>query len=205
MRSFRHWTPRYLVDRVTLMIHERWHKDAPWLTPASVRVLESWLRPEDRGLEWGSGRSTLWIARRIKWLVSVEHDEAWSGRVRAWISEHGIKNVEHRFCSDELSYLAVADEIPPGSLDFVLVDGIARDRCALIALSRLRPGGLLVIDNANWYLPCDSRAPGSCRSIPDAASHLWANFFAQTHDWRRIWTTNGITDTALFVKPGLPA
>lgn len=203
MRSFRHWTPSYLIDRLRLMCYERWHPEAPWLTAASVRILESWLRSEDCGLEWGSGRSTLWFARRVKGLISIENDETWYHLVRSRMSEQGVQNVDLRFCPGDASYLAVAGELPPESLDFALVDGLARDRCALTALACLRPGGLLVLDNANWFLPCDSRAPNSRRPGEGPASALWARFLAQTHVWRRIWTTNGVTDTALFVKPVL--
>jgi predicted O-methyltransferase YrrM len=202
VRSFRHWTPRYLIDRIALMAYERQNPEAPWLTATSVRILESWLRPEDRGLEWGSGRSTLWIAKRVKTLISIEHDEAWYRRVLARISEQRVENVDYRYRSDELSYLETTKDIPAASLDFVLVDGIARDHCALIAIDCLRPGGLLIVDNGNWYLPCESRAPGSRRAASGAASVLWAKFLIRTHDWRRIWTTNGVTATVLLMKPG---
>src|SRR5262245_22200031 len=186
------------------MAHERRNPEAPWLTAASVHILESWLRPEDRGLEWGSGRSTPWIAKRVKALISIEHDETWYRRVLSQMSEHRVENVDYRYRPDEPSYLETTRDISAGSLDFVLVDGIARDHCVLIAVDCLRPGGLLIVDNGNWYLPCDSRAPGSRRAVGGAASALWAKFLMGTHGWRRIWTTNGVTDTVLFVKPGLP-
>jgi predicted O-methyltransferase YrrM len=42
---------------------------------------------------------------------------------------------------------------PDASLDFVVVDGWYRPVCARAALSKLKPGGLLLIDNTDWKDP----------------------------------------------------
>src|SRR5262245_60383266 len=105
MRSFRHWTPRYLINRAARIAYEYRHPEAPWLTATSVQVLESWLRPEDRGLEWGSGRSTLWLGMRLKALMSIEHDQVWYSRTRSELAARELRNVDLRFCPDDASYL----------------------------------------------------------------------------------------------------
>jgi hypothetical protein len=56
--------------------------DAPWLAESAVLLLDSWLKPTDVELEWGSGRSTIWLARRMKRLTSVESDKTWFEMVR---------------------------------------------------------------------------------------------------------------------------
>lgn len=202
MRSIRHWTPRYVVDRLRQLAYQRWHPEAPWLTRDMIELLGPRLTRAHRGLEWGAGRSTLWLAARLGSLVSVEHDETYYGRVRAQLEHRSLRNVELRCCPAETDYVAVADSLPPASLDFVLVDGVARDRCALAALPRLKPGALLVVDNINWYLPCASRAPNSRRPQDGPASDAWGRFAEQVKGWECVWTTNGVTDTALWVKPG---
>jgi Methyltransferase domain len=199
-RRFGHWTPRYIADRLALMAWQRRHPDAPWLTAVAVGILESWLRDTDVGLEWGSGRSTLWFGRRVRHLVSIEHAKVWHDRVSSWIARAGFTNVDHRLHCTERDYVAAVECLAPAGLDFVLVDGVFRDRCAIAAVSRLRPGGILVLDNANLYLPCRSRAPGSRAIEQGPASTGWELFQRQVRSWRRIWTTNGIWDTAIFVK-----
>lgn len=89
MRSFRHWTPRYIWNRLALMADERRHPDAPWLTRTMVEILETWLRPGDVGLEFGSGRSTIWFARRVGHLTSVEHHPGWYAKVKQNLHELG--------------------------------------------------------------------------------------------------------------------
>jgi hypothetical protein len=204
-RRFGHWTPRYIADRLALMAWQRRHPDAPWLTAVAVGILESWLRDTDVGLEWGSGRSTLWLGPRVKRLVSIEHAEAWHDRVASSIARAGSRNIDHRLHRTERDYVGAIECLAPAGLDFVLVDGVFRDRCAVAAVSRLRPGGILVLDNANLYLPCRSRAPGSRAIEQGPASAGWGLFQRQVQSWRRIWTTNGIWDTALFVKGSDPA
>ncbi len=212
MRSFKHWTLRYIVDRLAVMRYEHNHPDAPWLTRSMVEILVEWLHPDDTGLEFGSGRSTVWFAKRVAHLTSVEHDPGWYSTVTERLRQAGITDrVDYRLCEDgstereTLEYVAVAKQIAPGILDFCLVDGMARDHCALAILEKIKPGGALIIDNINWYLPRESKTPvPKSRGIEDGyASEQWEKFAQAVKDWRCIWTTSGITDTALWVKPVL--
>jgi len=201
MRKFRHWTPRYIYDRLGLMFYQRRHPNAPWLSRAMVEILGNWLKPGDRGLEWGSGRSTIWFAERAGYLVSVEHNPGWYQRVTAELKRKGLQNVEYHLCEEPRQYCSVAEKFPLGSFDFVLVDGEERDQCALAAISLVKPGGIVVVDNCNWYLPKDSRSPYSRKPCEGAYTEDWAVFWKQVEDWRHVWTTNGVFDTGLWVKP----
>jgi hypothetical protein len=201
LRGLRHWTPRYIFDRLAWMLYERRHPDSPWLHQAIVQILGCWLKPDDRGLEWGSGRSTIWFAQRVGFLPSIEHDPFWYSKICAELEKKGLRNVEYHLCPDEAEYRAVCDRFPPESLDFCLVDGLARDFCALSAVSLLKPGGILVVDNCNWYLPTDSRSPCSRRSKDGPLTDDWGLYMRTVVDWRYIWTSNGVFDTALWVKP----
>jgi predicted O-methyltransferase YrrM len=165
--KMRHRTPRYVYHRVRLALYERAHPDDPWLTPRAIRLLESLLRPVDRGLEFGSGRSTVWFAGRVAELTSVEHDQRWYESVSATLRQRGLGNVDYILTpqdrptelGDRSAYARVALAFADESLDFALVDGAYRDHTAKFVLPKIKPGGLLIIDNVNWYLPSRSRAP----------------------------------------------
>ena len=165
-----------------------------------IEVLGSWLRPQHKGLEWGSGRSTLWFAQRVNHLISIEHDESWYRRIDSQLMVTKLGNVDYRLCRNPREYVSCVEQLPRAQLDFVLIDGNSRDRCALAAIPLLKIGGIHIIDNCNWFLPNDSRAPDSRRAGQGAASHDWELFLQRVCTWRRIWTTNGVTDTALWVK-----
>jgi len=209
MRTFRHWTPRYLISRVVEKQYRRTHPDLPWLTQTANRMLDTLILPPDQGLEFGSGRSTLWFANRVNHLTSVEHNPEWYARVSTWLTEKSYQNVDYRLCpgkdhamnrNDLPEYVQIVKDLPGNSLEFVLVDGIFRDACALLALEKLKPGGFLIIDNANLYLPSRSCSPNSRTEQNGPASRLWEQFILQTKDWRKIWTSNGVSDTAFFFK-----
>ena len=208
-RSFKHWTPRYVSDRLRNILYIRRYPDRPWITRTAYDVLDSYLRKTDVGLEFGSGRSTVWFAKRVARLTSVESDPGWHQRVTSQLAAANISNVEsHLFPGPEVpgkghesDYANVAQRFAPSSLDFVLVDGLYRDACALLSLDKVRPGGLLIIDNVNWFLPSASRAPASIRSESELRDENWKTLHRILSSWRRIWTTDGVTDTAIFIKP----
>ena len=213
MRPSQLLRPRYVADRVRLAVHQRLHPDAPWLTAEATAMLEAWLQPSHVGVEWGSGRSTRWFARRVRHLTSVEHHPQWHALVSAELAEDGLTNVDDRLlpCEPERvetpewiatmfasPYVRVADAFAPRSLDFALVDGMYRSACALAVLPKLRSGALLIVDNVNWFLPSASRAPSS-RSTSDAPlSPTWAEFAETTRGWPLRWTQNGVADTAIW-------
>jgi predicted O-methyltransferase YrrM len=194
-RVLGHRTPRYLYNRTRQLIYERGHADAPWLTPAAIGLLESLLRPADRGVEFGSGRSTAWFARRVAALTSVEHDERWYETVTATLRARGLRNVDYILAPGDQP-VERGDE----SIDFALVDGHYRDYSAKFILPKIKPGGMLIIDNVNWYLPCQSKAPNSRTAALGPQTPVWGEVAAELAGWRSIWTSSGVWDTAIFIK-----
>jgi predicted O-methyltransferase YrrM len=213
-RTLRHWTPRYVSARARQAFYQRAHPDAPWLTPEAIRLLGSMLRPSDIGAEFGSGRSTLWLARRCAHLISVEHDQVWHAKVSEVLAGQGIRNVDYRCHSEDESdqagevsdYVQAARLLGDESIDFALVDGLYRDYVTLVVLPKIKPGGMLIIDNVNWFLPSLTRSPNSRRPSQVPATAAWEQVAAELAGWRRIWTSSGVWDTAIFVKaPGATA
>lgn len=184
--------PLYLARRLQNWIYEQRHPDHPWLAPAAIAWLDQHLRPDMRGWEWGSGRSTLWFARRLASLTSIESDVTWFEQVRSMVS--GLSNVDLRHIPLEhreaetyaLDYAvlpanaaAIVSE-PDASLDFVVVDGWYRPVCARAALSKLKPGGLLLIDNTDWKDPPHVHVPKDWPLV-----HQSRNVMTQTSIWRK--------------------
>ena len=216
MISIRLLKPRYVADRVRLAMHQRLHPDAPWLTAEATEALERWLQPHHAGIEWGSGRSTVWFARRVNRLLSVEHHPGWHRSVSAQLAASGLTNVDYRLypCEPERietdewiaqmfasDYVRAVDRFADGTLDFALVDGMYRSVCALSVIPKLRRGGLLIVDNVNWFLPSRSRAPSSRGATDTALSPTWERFEAAVGGWPLRWTENGVADTAIWTVP----
>ena len=86
-------------------------------------------------------------------------------------------------------------------LDFILVDGKLRDKCSLKGMQLLKEGGFLIIDNINRYVPNKSQSPDSLGYLDKCATTDWEEFYNLTIGWQKIWTSDGITDTAIYLKP----
>ncbi len=205
--------PPYLWRYLVQQAFQRQHPEAPVIVANAVIILGNWLRPTDRGLEWGSGRSTTWLATRVAHLLAVEHDPAWHARVQGELESRELAaKVDYRLIeapADQMAeprehpYAGVADEIEDGTLDFILVDGQMRLRCAERALAKLKPGGLLVLDGANRYLP--NRFEGGFTTIQhtrtEPLNQDWQSLLERLRDWRAMNTSDGLWDTRFWIKP----
>ena len=119
----------------------------PWISYDAAKVISNFLDPSKTVLEFGSGMSTLWYARQVGKVVSVESNRQWYDRMKDIISERGINNIEYRFAKNEDEYCL----IPEGhdGFDFIMVDGSFRDSCTKNALAHLKPGGMYYLDNSD--------------------------------------------------------
>lgn len=146
----------------------------------SSNLLNKW--PDPRSVfEWGSGGSTIFFQEmRIPDLVSIEHDKEWYDRVdkRLRMSK-GLFSAKYHFIpyetpeigpdkanpahyksgSTELGlvnfkkYASVIDQY--GKFDLILIDGMARASCLYHAISHVKEGGCIVLDNVgdrSYYL-----------------------------------------------------
>lgn len=133
---------------------DREARPLPWWTYPAIFWLDSALTGTERVVEFGAGHSTLWLARRVRDVTSIEHDERWS---RA-IARRAPANVTvlHRRSAGDLvdapdgdAYVSVLDELADRSVDLLVIDGMARRRCLLAAPRLLRPGGIALLDNSD--------------------------------------------------------
>lgn len=157
--------------------------DLPWWTYQSIDVVDGFLRGHAAGarvFEYGSGASTLWLARRCASVDAVEHDAAWAARVRQLVaSADGLRCTPTLHVPDVPAsaaptvasgapsgqgldfdgYVRTIDEVD-GEFDLVLVDGRARGAALLHALDRVAPHGLVLLDDAQRprYLPAVEEA-----------------------------------------------
>jgi hypothetical protein len=199
--------PRYLLDRARVRRTARARPPRPWITQHAHDLLDQWLRPTDVGIEFGAGGTTTFFARRVGRVHSVEGFDHWHAPLAARLRDEGVRNVSLVLASSEVlgyqsdahrtAYVEAHPHLEPGSLDFAFVDGEYRDACALRAIELLRPGGLLVLDNAEIYLPSETRSPWRT-DVP--VTSRWERFVKETATWRSLWTTNGVWDTAFWVK-----
>ena len=165
--------------------------DLPWITPGSTYMLEelmcgevpwtmkdknsanydwsSWQSPRKKSdlkvLEFGSGGSTVFFARRCKSVLSFEYNEAWVKRLTKHMKDKGLNNATIINCGDGEGMLNHVDKLQDGSFDVLMVDNdwkiIPRDDLLFKSISKLnKEKAIIVLDNY-----------GSPACFP--VTHLW--------------------------------
>jgi hypothetical protein len=201
-RPRRNWSPSYVSHRLARAAWETTHPGRPWLTRDAVRFLERWLKASDLLVEFGSGRSTRWFAERVRRQISIESDPHWHRKVQVMLSDAQRTNVELLLEGGDASAYVGRVDVALGSdrADAILVDGVHRDHAALWAVDHLRPDGLLMIDNANWFFPSTSKGPASIAPSGEPLNQVWAQVWKRLASWRLVWMNDGISET-LFCFP----
>lgn len=205
MKIKKYHTFKYLISRIQQYYYQFKNPQAPWLTPLSIRLLNQLIKETDIGFEFGSGRSTNWFAKRCNILYSIEHNSEWyeacliTNKDQKNIKQH-LRSIDSDF-PFESPYLKDIREINSESIDFVLNDGKIRGCVSLCAIPKLKSGGILIIDNAERYLVNNYHLPESIKFDFSKMSDEWKHFLSLTLDWRRIWTTDGISSTLIMFKP----
>ena len=135
----------------------------PWWSFGAVDAVARFIRPEMKVFEFGSGGSSIFLARRTKHVVCVEDSELWTDLVQGEAETQGLGNLEvvakpfdfqkaDNF--NDSSYLrALGDRL----YDIIVVDGQedmvqVRPECFWKAESCIKPGGLIVLDDS-WRYP----------------------------------------------------
>ena len=121
----------------------------PWLTYPAIWFLESIDMGGLTVFEYGAGSSSLFWARcGASHVRSVENDPEWVARVKQTNPSADIILETSRQLYPDV--ILRTDE----RWDIILVDGVNdpgdRYNCACAALNRIKPGGLIVLDDSNW-------------------------------------------------------
>ena len=160
-----HWA--YSLTRVHDSI-ELAKLDVPWWTYGAIDTVEAWMadRPRPpRVFEYGSGASTVWLARRAREVHSVEHHRDFADHLCPLLKGIGhvtLQVVEPRQTRgrpavgsgkegyqglDFTEYVASIQAVG-GEFDLIVIDGRARATCLPVARAHIVPDGLIVFDNS---------------------------------------------------------
>lgn len=127
----------------------------PWVTYSFIDFIKPRLTKELSIFEYGSGNSTLFYAKHVKNVVSVEHDEAWFNK----IVKKKAANAEMIFTAlekgGEYSKKAV---LLDQKFDVIIVDGRDRVNCCKNSIDALAPNGVLILDDSEREVYQEARS-----------------------------------------------
>lgn len=144
--------------------HSTTEMELPWFSFSAIRYLERKLTGSEVVYEYGGGGSTLFFARRVRRVVTVENDQEWLDELDGRLAARGLKNVELIHASADFSDPASFAEsdfalaLPSDPADVVLIDSYdvspphpLRPKLFPYAEERVKPGGMVVLDDSSRY------------------------------------------------------
>jgi hypothetical protein len=113
--------------------------------PVAARLLR------EQGVRVRGGKLHALVGARSRRVVSVESSPDWAWKVSRQADALPVEIVE---ATGRNEYVLALE----GVFDVIVIDCDWRGACAERALAALAPGGLIVLDNADWY-------PGTCAML----------------------------------------
>lgn len=198
------YAPRWLHSM--LPGHSPLFDEVPWITFRAIDWLDDYLKPDMSVFEYGAGGSTLYLTKRVRNVVSVEHDEGFYHLVKKILGQRANHNCQLMLHTPEpceessrayasyqvkykgmcfQSYVKAIDSYPDQSFDLVLVDGRARMACFKQALAKIKPGGAIMLDNSDRPAYAQAgRLMGDTPHLDLAGLTPWNLEVSQTSVWQ---------------------
>lgn len=122
----------------------------PWMTYPAIEFLEKNLNKNQVIFEFGCGASTLFFAKRVKKVVSLETNPRWEKIVKKMTVDCRLTTVDITLMPDGLennSYENFAKNCGE-KFDFIIVDSLKRFECAKNSINALKSGGSIILDDS---------------------------------------------------------
>lgn len=121
-------------------------KELPWYTYPAIEFLNQLDFSEKSVFEYGSGNSSIFWADRAKAVISIEDDEKW----HAIISKKLRNNQKVFLLQNREEYINFIEKTKE-KFDIIIIDAKYRLDCAKKSIEFLKDGGIIIIDNSDWY------------------------------------------------------
>lgn len=119
----------------------------PWMNYSAIAFLDGRLNKSMSLFEYGSGYSTLYWANKVGSVTSVEYNESWYEEIKK--SKPGNVQLIYQEIEPNGKYCRTINNYAGGEYDIVVVDGRKRVECAQMALSKISPSGVIILDDAH--------------------------------------------------------
>ncbi|OFW86454.1 MAG: hypothetical protein A2794_01515 [Alphaproteobacteria bacterium RIFCSPHIGHO2_01_FULL_40_8] len=119
----------------------------PWMTYPAIEFLQKNLTKNHEVFEFGCGASTLFFAKRVKKIVSLETEKRWFEIIKEKLQE---KNTELNLMQNGLTNSAYENFAKncQQKFDFIIIDSLKRFECATNSIHALKPGGTIILDDS---------------------------------------------------------
>jgi hypothetical protein len=148
--------------------------DFPYFTKNATEWLNKFLTPQMKVFEWGSGSSTIFFAKRVSQIFSIEYNKTWASKMKWYMWLKDVKNCQLFYVPSEKNqmkgdiknlsecrstspthqdetyrnYVNKITKFQTDYFDIIVVDGRARPSCLVLARKYVRVGGYIILDDS---------------------------------------------------------
>jgi hypothetical protein len=117
----------------------------PWMTYSAMSFLEKRINGNMSVFEYGCGNSTLWWARRVKKVVSCEHDRTWYEKIKELIPVNvALYHIDLEYGGAYSKKVSEYSE----TFDIIVIDGRDRINCGRNSLTAIKKNGVIIWDDS---------------------------------------------------------
>lgn len=164
------------------------NEELPWFTYPSIEYINQFDLKDKSIFEWGSGYSSIFFARRCKNIISIESNQGWYDEI-----SHKLLSNQKIFLKSEDVFAKAINDFSEG-FDIIVIDSLRRYDCAKSAVSYLKKGGIIILDNSDWF-------PNTCQLLRQYPQFIQVDFHGFGPINPYSWTTSFFIDREAILKP----
>jgi precorrin-6B methylase 2 len=121
------------------------NKPLPWVTYSFIDFISGRLNNTLNIFEFGSGNSTIWYAKKVKSVISVEHDENWFEKIKNNMPDNVNINYKKLVYGGEYSNFS---NLLNKKFNIIIVDGRDRVNSIINSTNSLCKDGVIILDDS---------------------------------------------------------
>ena len=164
------FNPSYLIPYLKFSLSSKslLELELPWWTFESINEIKLYLNKQKNVFEWGSGGSSIFLAKLVNSIISVENNPKWTEQVKSNLKEKKLTNASilqreiNLESPDKFKHSPYAKSLS-STFDIIVIDGedefgaestwSAREICFEISQHFIsKKGGIIIVDDS-WRYP----------------------------------------------------
>ncbi len=179
------------------LLHDGWFKSfetkravdkddnpIPWWAYSFNNFIERRLKKSFDVFEYGCGNSTIWLARKVKSIKSVEGNMTWFEKISTLLP----RNAKVIYIPPESENYAKEINGSKKKYHIIIIDGDNRVKCIKNSVRNLKNNGVIIFDNTN------------VKDYEEGIQFLYKNRFKRIDFWGIGPVTPIKTCTSIFYK-----
>lgn len=187
------WRSEFAMDKTIdeKVCVDRDGNPIPWYTYPAIEYLAQFDYSTKKVFEFGCGNSSQFWGMRAAKVVSIEDNVEWLAKWKKEFDWDNLSGLEIRHRDEgEGYYNAIFED--DERYDVIVIDGKRRADCARVAMEKIAPGGMIILD--------DSDRINTSYEYVDAVNFLKQGDFIQVDFYGFCPMNNFTKTTSLFLR-----